>query len=157
MKNLIFFANLLIVIYFLITFINLSESIFFSPEIKLVIKGVGQKNILNNSFNLEPSEVKIDGISNNCKKICKFTKENNNITLYYNNSIKTCENMFSLLQDIIEFDFSKFDFSQVTSTKKMFYKNMESMFSGCSSLESIDLSKFTTNKINSLTSVFFGM
>jgi len=87
MKNRIFFINLLIVKYFLITYEKSSILLDFSSEIKLVIKGIGEKYILNNSFNLEPSEVKIEGISNDCKRICNFTKDLNNVILYYNNSI----------------------------------------------------------------------
>ena len=172
MKNKILFQNLSIVFIILIAYEKSNILIDFSSEIKLVIKGTGKKNIIYNSFNFEPSEVKIEGISNNCKKICTFKKDLNNVVLYYSNSINTCENMFYLLPNIIEIDFSKFDFSKVKSTKNMFYNctqlkkinfgnikttsltNMESMFSGCTNLISIDLSKFTTNKIKSFSCVF---
>ena len=122
MKIIILFQNILIVLNILIAHKKSIESIYFSSEIKLIIKGTGQKNILNNSFNYVPSEVKIEGELENCKKICTFKKETNNVVLFYSNSINTCENMFYLLLDIIEIDFSKFDFSKVISTKKMFYR-----------------------------------
>ena len=122
MKIITLFQNILIVFNILIAHKKSIESVYFSSEIKLVIKGTGQKNILYNSFTFEPSGVKIEGETKNCKKICSFTKETNNVIIYYSNSINTCENMFYLLQDIIEIDFSKFDFSKVISTKKMFYR-----------------------------------
>ena len=43
----------------------------------------------------EPSEVIINEESNNfCKKTCLFNQEINNVTLYFNESVTTCENMF---------------------------------------------------------------
>ena len=116
------------------------ESIYFSSEIKLVIKGTGEKNILYNSFNHIPSEVKIEGKTETCKKICTFKKETNNVVLYYSNSINTCENMFYLLKDIIEIDFSGFDFSKVKSTKNMFYN--------CTQLKKINFGIKNINKIS---------
>ena len=157
MKIITLFHNIFIVLNILTAHKKSIESINFSSEIKLVIKGTGQKNILNNSFNYVPFKVEIEGKTENCKKICSFTKETNNVILYYNNLVNNCENMFFLLQDIIEIDFSGFDFSKVISTKKMFYNctqlkkinfgniettsltNMESMFSGCTNLESIEI------------------
>ena len=149
MKIITLFHNILIVFNILIAHKKSIESLYFSSEIKLVIKGTGVKNIIYNSFTFEPSDVKIEGKRENCKKICSFTKETNNVILYYSNSINTWENMFYLLPDVIEIDLSKFDFSKVKSTKNMFYNcaqlkkinfgniktasltNMESMFSGC--------------------------
>ena len=172
MKTIALFQYIFIILNILIAYNKSIDSIYFSLEIKLVIKGTGEKNILYDSFNYIPSEVKIEGKKENCNKICTFKRETNNVILYYSNLINSCENMFYQLHDIIEIDFSKFDFSIVKSTKKMFYNctqlkkinfgnikttsltNMDSMFSGCSNLESIDLSKFTTNKIKSFYCIF---
>ena len=89
-------------------------------EVHLIVKGIWNKNILNDAFKFEPSEVIINGESKNCSKVCNFQKEENNVTLYFNDSINNSENMFYNLKDIKEIDLSKFDFSGVTTTKQMF-------------------------------------
>ena len=54
----------------------------YDSQINLIIKGSGNQNILNNSFQYVPSEVIINGYKNNsCKKICYFTDDLNNILL----------------------------------------------------------------------------
>lgn len=112
-------------------------------------------NILYDQFAFKPYEFKIIG---------------NNATLYFDDTINTCENMFYQLNHITEIDLSKFDFSIITSTKNMFFNctklkkidfgnintssltSMESMFGECKELKSIDLTKFDTSKITSLNS-----
>ena len=45
----------------------------YDSQINLIIKGIGNQNILNNSFQYEPSEVIINGYKNDsCKKIWFF-------------------------------------------------------------------------------------
>ena len=152
---------------------QLKELINFASQIKLKISGRGNKNIIYNSFQNEPSNVKIEGVSQSCRKVCNFQRDVNNVILYFSSSINTCENMFYLLEDIIEIDLSNFDFSNIQSTENMFLNctqlkkiefgdikttsltNMNSMFARCSNLESIDLSKFNTNKIKYFQRVFF--
>ena len=120
--------------------------VYFLSEIKLVVKGIGNKNILNYSFIYEPSEVKINGESNNCKKVCSFQNDVNNIVLYFNEIIENCENMFYNLKDIKEIDLSKFDFSNVTST--------ENMFNNCTLLEKIEFGNINTSSLVTMTSCF---
>ena len=151
---------------------KLKNKVNYFSEIRLLIIGKGSKTILNDNFIFEPFDVKINGESKNCKKVCDLQNNLNNVILYFNNSITSCENMFYLLKDIIEIDLSKFDFTCVTTMKNMFkncsllervdfgnintssLENMESMFNGCSNLISIDLSKFNTNKVKSFQSIF---
>ena len=97
-------------------FIYLNKLTIFSSEIHMVIKGNGNQSILNDSFSMEPSEVFVNGIfRESCKKFCELEYEENNVTLYFNNSVTSCEFMFSELNNIKEIDFSYFDFSSVTT------------------------------------------
>ena len=87
----------------------------YSSEIHMVIKGNGNQSILNDSFSIEPSEVFVNGIfRESCKKFCELEYEENNVTLYFNDSITSCENMFYLLENKKEIDLSKFDFTYIT-------------------------------------------
>ena len=76
-------------------------------EIKLVIQGRGNQNILNDQFKYEPSLVYINGIQNNsCSKTYYLSEEKNNITINFSREIKSFENMFKDLKNIIEVDIS---------------------------------------------------
>ena len=173
--------NIQIIFYYVNIFTTLfilsdeiSEQINYQSEIHLLIKGQGYIDILNDAYMFEPSEVIINEESNNlCKKTCLFNKEINNVTLYFNESVTICENMFYNSTNLKEIYFSNFDFSNIISTKNMFANctnlkkiefgsintssltNMESMFLNCSNLTSIDLSKFNTNKVETFYSIFF--
>ena len=57
-------------------------------------------------------------------------REINNIKLIFDNNIESCGNMFYGSYNIIEIDFSNFDFSQV--------RNVTFMFRNCSNLEKIN-------------------
>ena len=175
--NFYLFYNYIIILFLILfKFFNIlitDYPINYFSEIHLKIKGTGNKNILNDIFIFEPSEVKINGILTNCKKVCDFHIVENNVILYVNHSFNTCENMFYLLEDIKEIDLSQFDFSSVTTTKNMFMNctslekiyfgnintssltSMVSMFYGCSNLISIDLSKFNIKKVKSFNCIFY--
>ena len=181
--NLYFFNNIQISVLFkiMLLLLNISSDIgklihqiYYYSEIRLKVLGKGDISILSDNFIFEPSEVKINGDSNNCKKVCNFQEEENNVILYFSDSINNCENMFYHLKDIKEIDFSKFDFSSITTTKKMFMnctllkkiefgnnintsslKTMESMFFGCHNLTSLDLSKFNTNKVENFSFLLY--
>ena len=97
-------------------------------EISLVIKGIGEKNFLNEEFYLNPDKVIVNGnIKENCHKSCNFEEDLNNVTIRFNEQINSCENMFKDMRDIIEIDLSNLDTSKVTS--------MHFMFNGCSNLK----------------------
>ena len=89
-----------------------------------IINGTGEQNILYSSFNSEPSKVIVNGIvKESCKKSCIFEYEINNVTIYFNDYITSCKNMFYNLSNIIEIDLSNFDFSRVITMKKKKKKN----------------------------------
>ena len=143
-------------------------------EITLIINTNGTKNILSSSFNKEPLDVLVNGISkiDSCKKQCELIDDYNNVTLIFEEQIESCENMFKDLNDIIEIDLSKFDFSKVSNMHGMFngcsnlqsinfgnintssVENMDQLFLNCKNLKSLDLSKFDTSKVTIMSQMF---
>ena len=102
---------------FTISFIILVKN----SEIKLIIQGEGELNILNNSFYLDPSDIIVNGESKpECKKSCEFVNGLNNIAIKFDNQIESCEYMFDGIVSIIEVDLSNFDASHVVSMHRMF-------------------------------------
>ena len=63
-------------------------------EISLIINTNGTKNILSSSFNKEPLDVLVNGISkiDSCKIQCELIDDYNNITLIFEEQIESCEN-----------------------------------------------------------------
>ena len=117
-------------------------------EINLVIKGDGNKYLLNSEFTKEPSSVFINGnSSNSCSKSCSLTGDTNNITLKFSELLTSCENMFQNLENLIEVDLSNFDVSQVTS--------MANMFKSCTNLKSVHLSNSNTYSLVNISYMFF--
>jgi surface protein len=118
-----------------------------NSEVKLIIQGEGQLNILNNLFYLDPSEVIVNGISKpSCNKSCEFNKGLNNVTIKFNVPIESCANMFDWRHDIIEIDLSNFDASKVT--------NMYRMFSDCINVEKIILGNINTSLVQNMEELF---
>ena len=135
----------LLKIYFvsLITVNNMIYLKYYFSEIHLVIQGNGDQNLLSDKFNLEPSEVYINGIKNDlCKKTCHLEGDKNNIILRFENKIETCDHMFSELKRIISIDLSNFDASKVTDMGAMFYH--------CSNLERINFGKINTSSVKNM-------
>ena len=147
----------------------------FDSEINLVIKGIGNHNFLSDEFYLEPSKVYVNGLyKESCKKSCDFELEKNNVTIIFDDTIKSCEYMFYGLSNITEIDFSHFDFSEVKnisyifkncySLENVYFGNinalsiieMNELFYNCSNLLSINLSKFNTKNVETLTGLFYG-
>ena len=121
----------------------------FYSEIFLVIKGNGNQKLLYNYFNILPSEVLVNGISkvNSCTKTCFLEGDENNITLIFNQEIKSCYNMFMNCENITYIDLSNFDASNVT--------NMESMFDSCSSLKRINFENINTSSLEHIEGLFY--
>ena len=121
----------------------------FYSEIFLVIKGNGNQKLLYNYFNILPSEVLVNGISkvNSCTKTCFLEGDENNITLIFNQEIKSCYNMFRNCKNITYIDLSNFDASNVT--------NMESMFDSCSSLKRINFGNINTSSLENIEGLFY--
>ena len=142
-------------------------------EIHLIIKGKGNQIILNEMFYYKPDEVIINGAFNNtCKNTCELKKEINEITLIFNEEIRSCENMFYNLINIKEVDLSKFDASKVTKMNSMFHdckmlkkitfgnintssvEDMSSLFQFCNNLNSVDLSDFDASCVTAMEKMF---
>ena len=66
-------------------------------QIKMTIIGRGTKNILSNSYSINPFDVLVNEVSkkDSCSKTCRFDDELNNITLVFNQEVNTCANMFN--------------------------------------------------------------
>ena len=142
----------IILIYFPI-YLNLEYKLInlnLVSEIKIIIKGEGNANILFEYFEDKPDIVIINDNNEGIKNKMKYNlkSQNNIIIMKWNNSLKNCSKMFYQLSNIISFDFSNFDSSKVT--------NMEFMFCGCISLTSLDLSNFDTSKVNNMQGLFSG-
>ena len=152
---------------------NMINLKYYYSEIHLIIKGNGNQNLLSSSFNIEPSEVYINGIKDDsCKKTCVLEGDKNDITLRFENKIETCRYMFYKLENITNIDLSNFYTSKVTDMESMFYKcsnleqinfgnintssldNMRALFQLCSKLTSIDLSNFDTSKVTDMRWMF---
>ena len=163
-----------IVLVNLISVKNIRNLNNYISEIHLVIKGKGTQNILNNYFNKNPSEVIVNGISkaNACQKTCDLDEDINNVTIKFEEQIKSCSFMFLNLKNIIEIDLSNFDASEVNNMKWMFdgcknldkinfgnintsfVENMDSLYKYCEKLRSINLSIFDTSKVKDMQYMF---
>ena len=119
-----------------------------SSEIHLVINGTGNQSSMNNSFYLQPSEVFVNGIyKESCKTFCELEYEENNIILIFNETLNSLEMIFFELDNIIEIDFSHFDFSFVTT--------MAFMCKNCINLEKINFENINTSSLVDMERVFY--
>ena len=132
LKYIIFVLKYIIILIYIKKAATKRKSlIYFLSEIHLIISGHGNQSFLNDSFEFEPSEVIVNGISRNeCQKFCEFEKAENNVTLYFNENVTNCKYMFSQIFNLKEIDLSKFDCSSSTS--------MLDMFRNCTNLEKIN-------------------
>ena len=146
----------------------------YDSQIKMTIIGKGTKNILSNSYLINPSDVLVNEVSkrNSCTKACQLDEDFNNVTLIFNDEIDTWENMFNNLTSIKEIDLSKFDSSKITTMYRMFngctnlekiifgnintssVNNMKELFQNCKKLTSIDVSKFDTSQVTTMYRMF---
>ena len=154
---LIFFKNYLLLLIFISLNTNFSKKDSFSSflylkafnsEIHLIITGKGTQNIISDSFNIQPSDILVNGISKNiiCSKTCLLEDDSTNITLIFKNKLTTSAQMFNGLTNLKEIDLSKCDFSEVTT--------MYAMFNGCINLEKINFGNIITSKVNNMNESF---
>ena len=151
----IFYVIAMIYLYNLISLIECKQRRIQSNDSSIYLKGCGNGdiNILSNSYfgNL-PNQIFINAINQTTiDRVYHFSgSENNinNVTLIWTNEITTAYQMFRGCSNIIEFDFTFFDISNV--------RLMASMFSGCTSLTSLNLSNFNTLNVNLMTTMFSG-
>ena len=144
--------------FFFLSHEKIIRKLYSYNEVIITIKGTGNQNILSQSnncgdsagFNSIPDQILINGVLQNYtgKMVYNLENEFNNITLRWNSSLKDCNVMFSQISNIISFDFSKFDTSQVT--------DMRCMFDGLKNLEFLDLNDFITTSVVKMKGMFEG-
>ena len=142
-------------------------------EIFLTIKGTGnyQLIMMGNKYIIYEVIINEEKMQK-ATSIYQLTNPENNVTIRFNYSLTTCNQMFYGIEDLLTVDFSNFDSSQVSDTRGMFYgcknlksinfqnfdtssvKNMEYMFESCNALISLDLSSFDTSKVTSMKNMF---
>ena len=133
-----------------------------TTEINLVIQGTDINKVLNKFSSYNPFEYIINGATTGYT----LNEDFNNITIRFNQIITSSSNMFDGLDNMIEVDLSKVDFSQVTTMDSMFkdckklininfgnintssVTDMDYLFCWCDSLTSVDVSKFDTSKLH---------
>ena len=153
-------------------------------EIILTIRGRGDQYIIsNNSIDIfskiytstaNPDKILINGIPQNYtgKIVYGLEKEENEITLIFNNLLTQCNTMFYDLNNIIKIDLSKFDSSEVTEMIGMFYScisltsinfegfntksliSMDYIFYNCTKITSLNLQNFETSSVTNMTGIF---
>ena len=157
-----------------------------SSEITIKLKGTGNQYILNNNNNLTiegefyifneiPDKILVNGVLQDYtgNMVYNLKKEENIITMLFNNLLNDCNLMFFNLPNILEIDLSKFDSSKVTGTAGMFYdctsltsinfqnfntastKTMHRMFHDCNNLLLLDVSGFDTSSVTNMYGLFF--
>ena len=161
------------------------QYIYIFDEITLTIKGSGNnKKILsttkicgddkNITFKDMPDRIIINNETKNFSGIfINLTQEINTVKLQWDNPVTDCTLMFDRVYNIINFDFSKFDTSEVTDMRCMFCNsnmitsldltnfntslvtNMRSMFNKCDSLITLNISNFDTSKVTDLYHMFY--
>ena len=100
--------NILLFIVINLTPLNTARNVGnFKSEITLLIKGSGPQKILSEYFKERPYEVLINGQKAWCNKICNLKGDKNKVTLIFKKQIKSCQYMFSNLDNVIEIDLSK--------------------------------------------------
>ena len=190
-KKLKLFNHKIILLYFLLLlFLCLPKKTYefrkldLMNEIKLKMKGTGQKKIIYNYFFPKPDIVKV----NNETLSNYSSNEDNDIYVNINNesedvvsmiwSLENSPNTFSKLFyeliDIVNIDLSNFDTSRITDMSKMFsyckglksinfgnintsaVTNLNSMFSFCTNLKQIDFSNFDTSSVEDMGAMFDG-
>ena len=122
-------------------------------EIAILINRTISTIIINSTYLSSISQIIVNGniqseIEIDLNDSLNLIDEINNITIKFNKTLTSCEDMFNELNNIINIDFSNFDLSEVNSMERAFY--------GCSSLLSINLNNDKIqNKIN-MHSMFYG-
>ena len=156
--------------------INLKDSKAYQ-EINITINGNGRQQIVNSGYSsyYKPNVILINGILQNYVDfyVDNLTQKINIITMRWFIKLKSCINMFSGLKNIMDFDFSNFDTSQVTEMGGMFQnlellktldlsnfntaivKDMHQMFNGCTSLVSLNLNNFKTSQVRDFSWMFY--
>ena len=182
--------NIYSILFFSIIFIILIPQIYsikkltfrlsYENAVKLKIKGSAWHKVISEQRDEEiplPDRIKInnDPIIYNPTDIWQIcNSEINSVRIAWDNKLTTCKNMFKGVWDLIDIDFSEFDFSKVTDMTSLCdwcenvssinmnngnglqIKSMDWMFAHCHNLETIDLSGFkTSSELISMSGIFF--
>ena len=142
-------------------------------KVSLLVQNRGNHQILGNEFNILPKYAIIDGVKSNVLNKEIYTKEiNSYVTLEWDDEIYDCSYMFSNLSDIININFTEFNFKRVKKMNCMFCNNtnlqhiefgesdtsylisMEKIFYNCSSLTSLNLSSFDMRNVINMNLMF---
>ena len=117
----IYYTKCLLKILFILSLLHNANNSY--SEVRLFIQGDGERNFLSQYFDGgTSSEVLVNGKKNDtCSKSCYFQGDKNNITLIFNDEIRSCYKMLYCLDDVVEIDFSNCDFSKVETFELMFY------------------------------------
>ena len=171
---LLIYILILIIIPRIISKTKKSRTLFSINEIKLKINGTGNLSIINND-GLIPSQIYVNNEENpreRSKIINNIYEWPTNVRLVYDSPITSCIGMFFGLDNILEINFTNFDFSQVTDMTNMFHScisltsidftgvntqslnNLNYAFFQCKSLQSLDLSSFNTKSVTSMSQTF---
>ena len=155
-----------------------------SWEITIKMQGKDTQYLFGENFIDYPDNVYLNGqqlLDYHNSRIIVIDSENidseiNSIRLVWNsNYLDSLQGLFAHLTNIIEIDFSNFDFSLITDMTDMLYgceslksikfpniKNtislnkIVSIFYNCSSLSELDLSSFDTSKVTNMSFAFYG-
>ena len=124
----------------------------FSSSITITLRGTGLLSIFyggdceERTFNL-PDIIYINGVKKlDISDKYQFTKSPNFVKLEWNNINNNCNCLFKDCTDIVDIDFSEFDFTFGLAAKKMFYN--------CKSLTSIDLYSYGKIKFQEIAEMF---
>ena len=79
---------------------SLSEKIQ-NNQIRLIIIGDGEQNILNTDFYKDPSKVYINNELTICNRTCNLLNETNNVTIVFDEEINSTEDMFYNLVNMV--------------------------------------------------------
>ena len=145
-------------------------------EIIITIKGNGEQNILSYDYKgTMPDQIIINGENHSyltTNYIYNLAKEINKISLMWNSQLNSTNSMFKNLNNIIEFNFSYFNFSEITDMSYMFYNcntiknidlsnintisviNMDHLFEECESLETLNLTNVNTSSVINMEYMF---
>ena len=150
-----------------------------SPNITLIIKGDGYRDIFGNQVNASfdkksfPSSVKINEVREYIENYnYNFDSANTTVELFWNNNSIDCKYMFNGCKDILEINFPNFDTQNCKTMSYMFNDcelltslnvstfdtseviDMSNMFSNCISLTSLNLATFDTSKVTNMSNLF---
>ena len=124
----------------------------FSSSITVTIRGTGMLNVFYGgscsagNFN-RPNKIYINKVKQNqIKEKYQFNESPNFVKLEWDNTNNNCNCLFRDCINIVDIDFSQFDFSSGLYANQMFYN--------CKSLTSIDLHSYGTIKFYNVAEMF---